>query len=220
MDSRVPNSMHTVGDWTILKVIGRPGSLPMLHTVTIRTLEAPVVSQQWSSGLLQALCQVAPNIVSLDAELAIPMAPSMDLEDAIFQLRNVRHLDLYATGIGSKMLSSLAQSCGPLRSFRYRPAAWNVNWSHLRTRVTADITVEAILDALRPHANTLESLELEILENAFCSGRQQQLESMREFQALKHLALDSFCYDENQSLGNILMQATDHRDHVLAWINA
>ncbi|KAK1724223.1 uncharacterized protein BDZ83DRAFT_652457 [Colletotrichum acutatum] len=73
-----------------------------------------------------------------------------------------------------------------------------------RTQETADITAVSILDALRPHANTLESLELNIMENVFRSGRREQLDSMRHFETLIYLGLDSFCYDGGQSLGKII----------------
>ncbi|KAK1537795.1 hypothetical protein CPAR01_07908 [Colletotrichum paranaense] len=167
-------------------------------------MEAPAASQKWSSSILQALCQIAPNITYLDTELVIPLPTSIDMANATFHLRNIEYLNLNGTEIGSEMLSSLVNSCGPLKGFKYRPATWNMYGWRPRTRETANITAGSILDALRPHANTLESLELNIMENVFRSGRREQLESMRHFGTLTYLGLDSFCYDGRQSLGNIL----------------
>ncbi|KAG7057345.1 hypothetical protein JMJ77_0004734 [Colletotrichum scovillei] len=126
------------------------------------------------------------------------------MANATFHLRSIEHLNLNGTEIGYEMLSSLLHSCGPLKDFKYRPAGWNIYGWPSRTRETADITAGSILDALRPHANTLKALELNIMENVFRSGRREQLKSMRHFETLKYLALDSFCYDGGQSLGRIL----------------
>ncbi|EXF82961.1 hypothetical protein CFIO01_01331 [Colletotrichum fioriniae PJ7] len=126
------------------------------------------------------------------------------MANATFYLQNIEYLDFHGTEMGSEMLSSLVLSCGPLKSFKYRPGAGYVNRWHHQTRETANITAASIIDALKPHANTLKFLDLNIMENAFHSGRREQLKSMRHFQTLECLGLDSFCYDKGQSLGKIL----------------
>ncbi|TID00361.1 hypothetical protein CH35J_006294 [Colletotrichum higginsianum] len=176
---------------------------PKLHQVSIKTQNLPGWAYASLTFFLRSLIEYAPNIQTLDARLLVPQESSI-VRSPTSSLRDITHLDLRGLGLRRIALEPMLLSCDRLASFKFRMADGEL--SVPSTFLISDVDVPAILTALRPSQRTLETLVLEVAEYAVHTQQlfRQRMSSLRKFGALKHLLLDSYCYEETQPLGALL----------------
>ncbi|TQN68686.1 hypothetical protein CSHISOI_06826 [Colletotrichum shisoi] len=179
-----------------------PG-LPKLRQVSIKTRNLPKWAYETLTFFLRSLIGYAPNIQMLEARLLVARESNI-VRSPTSSLRNITHLDLRGLGLPRIALEPMLLSCGRLVSFKFRMADGELSMPS--TVFVTDADVPAILNALRPSKRTLETLMLEVAEYAVHTQQlsRQRMGSLRSFGALKHLSLDSYCYEESQPLGALL----------------
>ncbi|WQF79334.1 hypothetical protein CDEST_04348 [Colletotrichum destructivum] len=186
---------------------------PMLHQVSIKTRNLPEWASVSLTFFLRSLIEYAPNIQMLEARLRVPRESSI-VSSPTSSLRDIAHLDLRGLGLPRIALEPMLLSCDRLVSFKFRMADGEL--SVPSTSLITDVDVLAILNALIQSQRTLETLVLEVAEYAVHTQQlfRQRMISLRSFGALKHLSLDSYCYEESKPLGALLPASLETLDVV------
>ncbi|KAJ0160338.1 hypothetical protein CTA2_8138 [Colletotrichum tanaceti] len=193
---------------------GGSGS-PMLLQVSVKTRDLPRWANESLTFFLRGLIRRAPNIRMLDARLLVPRDSIIVRSPTSYSsLGGITHLDLRGLGLSRVALEAMLRSCGRLVSFKFRMADGELSVSG--AAFFTDVDVPAILSALRQRRGTLETLVLEVAEFAVHTRQiaRQRMSSLRSFGALKHLSLDSYCYEETQPLGALLPASLETLDVV------